>query len=86
MKKVVMLVVSLISLLMLSGCDDVNSYKHQKSMCMSDQDAANRAVAYLFYFKDPRTGLCFAKYDRCIVLVPEEKIPKEMLFIADISK
>ncbi len=83
MKRIVLLFVAM---LVLTGCDDVNSYEYGRKVSRSDQDVANMTVARLHYFKDPRTGLCFANHCDRIFLVPEEKIPKGMLFTADVSE
>jgi hypothetical protein len=51
----------------------------------------NKYTQHIKYFKDPRTGLCFAVYSndqhgeiKSITLVPEEKIPKDMLITGDL--
>ena len=56
------------------------------------QEIANATVRGIVYVKDPRTGICFACIRQSdyggpvLATVPEEKIPPELLIIAEVPE
>jgi hypothetical protein len=67
-----------------------NALKVQREASVA-QANCDRVVAEIRYYKDPRTGFCFAYYwggagngGPALSLVPEEKIPAGMLLTAEL--
>jgi hypothetical protein len=75
------------------GIIDSETIKRNKEKSEKEwnQKYANDAVSRFVYIKDPRTNLCFVYFFQggnsyggpALATVPEESIPKEMLFIAE---
>ena len=52
-----------------------------------DREFVNNTVSNLEYFKDPRTGICFAYFSGgSIATVPCENIPPNLLMEANLPK
>ncbi len=71
--------------LMMTGCLEEPSKEE-------GQMRSDLIVTRMYYFKDPRTGLCFSAYhftgnDQCgLTCVPCESVPEDMLYEGKVLK